>query len=139
MIFKPTPRTFLLAVLALALLIRWAGAAVSPVGTYTCQGTQHEGEPYTMRLLVEELGSTFEFSWQVEVDVPPKRWITLMGGLAIPAGDHLAVAIVGPKPPSGERGVGVAHYTVKPGVLEGVWARGDGEIYSEKCSSGRAA
>lgn len=105
------------------------------MGSYTCHGAQGP-QTYSMKLIVEELGeATFEFTWRaVDQDA-----LVLLAGIAVPAGDHVAVALVGPRRPDGERGIGVAHYVMSPGRLEGVWARGDGLVYKETCVSGRAA
>ena len=97
-------------------------------GTYTCKGLQG-GESYTMYLVVQELGKTYEFRWS-----PSERDPAVLAGLGVLHGDQLAVALASPN-----GGIGAALYTVKPGRLEGIWTRGDGNLESETCTSGRTA
>lgn len=112
------------ALLLLALVALAAPLAV--VGSYQCAGTD-KGKPYDMELDILPLGDTYEFAWRDGGQV-------VMVGLAVPDGDHLAVALVSP-----QGGIGVAHYAVRPGRLDGVWAKGDGSIQTERCQQGRNA
>lgn len=127
----------LLAIYALTFLVAYAvTAAASPVGSYTCAGTQvnpqtKQVEPYEMYLEVQRHGEeTFEFQWREKRDAP-----TLFYGLAVPDGDHLAVAIVAAVEfAPGVHGHGSAHVAMKGGKLESKWTGGAGKALTEVCS-----
>ena len=115
--------------LLLVAFLAAAGRPVSPVGTYTCRGTQN-GVPYGLWLVVTALGQGFDFVWSVHEQSAP-----IVLGVAVPDGDHLAVALI-----SRNGGVGAGHYVVSPGRLDGHWTRGDGSIDMESCVvKGKAA
>ena len=105
-----------------------AGPRMLTPGTYSCAGKQ-EGHVYTLSLVIQERGNTYELAWSAAHGHPK-----LMAGLGVPDGNHLAVAIVSPN-----GGMGVAHYTITPGRLDGVWTNGNGAIETEVCTSGRVA
>lgn len=94
---------------------------VTTIGPYQCEGTQN-GRAYKMALKVEALGDARRLIW----GSPPTLF-----GLGLPYRGYLAVAIVSPSTSA----VGVAMYAISAGHLTGVWARGDGTINVEHCSS----
>lgn len=113
----------------LVVLIGRAGQPSNPIGMYTCTGTQ-AGVPYHMSLVVTAFGQGYDFIWSVQEGSAPT-----VVGVAVPDGDHLAIALL-----SRNGGVGAAHYVVSPGRLEGRWTRGDGSIDRESCLvKGKAA
>lgn len=103
-------------------------SAPSPVGHWTCHGTQ-TAQPYDITLDVKEFGHTYELQW-----TSPDSEVPALIGLGLLQDSILSVAIVSPR-----GGVGVAQYRVGAGRLEGVWTRGDGGIDVENCQQGRPA
>ena len=101
-------------------------AAGVQIGTYECTGTRGVVQ-YAVPLIVEAHGKAYRLQW----GTPPQIQII---GLGIAQHGVLAVALV-----SSGGGVGVAHYLISPGWLEGVWTRGDGSLDTERCRLGRPA
>lgn len=117
---------FLLGVLLS--IAAWPAAEPSPIGTYTCSGTQ-AGKPYTLRLEVTAFDKTYELAWQTADGSQ-----AVLAGVAVKDGSVLAVALISPA-----GGIGAALYHISPGRLDGIWTRGDGTIDPEVCASGKAA
>lgn len=90
------------------------------VGNYTCEGVNRDGK-YAVSLQVTQEGDNYFLFWRDSTES--------YKGLGVRQGDNLAVVFV-----TEAGGIGVIHYEVKGGVLNGVWAAGDGVKYTEVCT-----
>lgn len=116
---------------------RESSAAVSPVGTYKCSGTQAQGKSYQIALAVEGQGSVYKLTW---TDI--QSGAVVMIGFGVKQGDQLAGMFFG-------NGVyGSVIYRVTAGHLDGVWTgatteRGrlliSDELFRETCRVGDPA
>lgn len=91
-------------------------------GEYLCHGYAADGS-YDLLLTIEKREENYLVIWKTN-EVKAK-------GLGIRHENDLAVLIVGPQGTGG-----IALYRITKGGLEGIWAVGDGRVYTETCSVG---
>lgn len=110
----------MMTLLAASLVLQLAIA-----GTYTCTGTQPNGEPYVLDLRIEPLEMAHKLTWT------EKSGQVVAYGVGLADALRLSAAFW-----TGSGDVGVAMYTIAPGQLNGVWTDTRGMIYTETCRSG---
>lgn len=108
----------------LFLIGAWLPAATDVAGTYQCSGETLEGQTYTLDLTISADGETWKLVWT-------DRGIRQAQGIGILDGDVLAGAYM-----STNGIVGVVHFHVAAGRLDGQWAVAYGPLAPEVCTQG---
>ena len=110
----------------LSLLVLLQAPQVSPqvLGRYECQGEVPTGA-YRMNLTVVQDRDNYYFTWSNAIVQAAK-------GLGVRVGDHLSVVFV-----TATNQIGVINYKIGAARLDGTWAMGGGETFTETCGSGR--
>ena len=93
-------------------------ALLQAPANYTCEGVNEDGK-YAVKLEVHQHGDNYFLVWTDETGS--------YEGFGIKEGDKFAAVFVV------QGGVGMVLYEDKGGVLDGVWAVGDGKKYTEVC------
>lgn len=103
----------------------WAQPALVVDQTYTCRGTAPQGKTYTLDLRLTKQGAqTYRLTYSND---------THGIGFLDARGSLVAVYI------TPVNSVGAVSFRIERGRLLGRWSAGDGMVYDENCSIGKAA